>query len=134
MERYPTKEGIAVPIYDVYLPESEYSRDSYKYTNNHHGAWTARALGKSAVTIALRNLDRHQYVMPIDIHNWLHSHYEPPEMPTGEQAAREVVDAYDQGEQFKIKGKGGYRLQNIPLEMVDRFIEQYDLSKIYSIR
>ena len=124
MESYPTRQGIAVSPNELYLP---YSRD--KRRNNHHAEFSERVMGRTAVTLALRNLERHQYVMPIDTHDWLHRKYSPPALPTLEQAVREVMDAYDQGEMFKIKGHGGYHHIEIPLEMVDRFMREHNVRK-----
>lgn len=129
MNEYPTYKGIAVPVWDLALPPS-HTRER----NNHHNEWSARRMGRLAVTQALRDLERHQYVMPLDQHAWLHQNYEPPELPTEEQAAREVIDAYEKGERFKIYNKRAHRYDyhDIPLATVDRFIAQYALYSVFS--
>ena len=126
--RYPTKNGIAVSPFELDLPYSGERRE-----NNHHGNFTRRAFSRLAVTEALRNLDRHQYLLPVDTHNYLHRVYSPPEMPTPEQAAREVIDAYEHGEQFKVRGRG-YEYRDIPKDLVDGFVAMYSLVRVFDMK
>lgn len=128
---YPTREGIAVPIFELDLPETRYSWD--RYTNNHHNEWTAKRMGQLVVTQCLRDLARHQFVMPTDVHSWLHTAYDPPEMPCEEQAAKEVIDAYENGEQFKRYSHqdSTYHYHDIPSDVVDGFIRHYHLRRVY---
>lgn len=121
---YPTIDGIAVPVFMLDLPDRH-----VKEENNHHNEWYAQTMGKVAVTKLLRNLARHQYVMPIDAHEWIHKNYDPPELPTEEQAAKEVICAYERGEQFK---KYDYRseeyyFEDISPNTVDELIRKYKL-------
>lgn len=127
MERWPTNNGIALPPTEVWLP-----RGRMKKTNNHHAHYSERSFSRSIAHIALRDLARHQHKMPIDTHRWLHDHYLPPEMPTEEQAAREVIDAYDHCESFKLYDRysRAYIQHEIPLEFVDGLIAKYGLRKV----
>lgn len=130
MERWPTRNGIAVPPDEMWLP-----RPNTKDRNNHHSCWTRKRFEKHATLLALRNLDRHQYEMPVNQHNWLHKNYDPPELPTHEQAAKEVIDAYDKGEQFKIYNKQchWYDLKDIPSELADSLVAKYSLVRIFDM-
>lgn len=130
MERWPTENGIALPPHELWLPESR-----KRGKNNHHAHFTSRKFEKTAATLALRDLERHQYVLPIDTHRWLHDNYDPPEMPTEAQAAKEVIDAYDQGERFKIYDRysKAYFYQEIPQELVDGFISTLGLRRVFAM-
>lgn len=125
--KLPTRNGIAVPVWELSLPDSQEER-----TNNHHNEWTARRMGELAVTQYLRDLERHQYVMPVDTHAYLHRLYEPPELPTEEQAAREIIDAHDKGERFKRYDHRirRYRYEEVPRELADQLIAQYGLYRV----
>lgn len=128
MKRYPTRNGIAVTPNELWLP-----RPRTRETNTHHNEWTAKSLGRSAVTLALRNLERHQYVLPVNVHNYIHDHYDPPQLPTEGQAAKEVIEAYEMGERFRVYNKHFHRydLKEIPPELVDEFVAAYSLRKIF---
>lgn len=130
MRAYPTREGIAVSPYELDLPQTH-----TKEKNNHHAHFTRRTFEQHATHLALRNLERHQYVMPTDVHNELHRRYQPPELPSYEQAAREVIDAYDQGERFKIWNKRchWYELKDIPPELVDGLVAKYSLVRVFDM-
>lgn len=128
--KYPTVDGIAVSPWELDLPETH-----TKERNNHHAHFTRRAFGRFAITQALRDLERHQYLMHVDQHNWLHDRYEPPELPTDGQAAREVIDAYENGEMFKIWNKRchWYDLKAIPPDLVDGLVAKYSLVKVFDM-
>lgn len=130
MERHPTRDGIAVSPYELDLP-----RGRERKKNNHHSHYTARAFGKLAVTQCLRDLERHQYTLPVDVHRWIHDTYAPPELPTEEQAAKEVIDAYEKGEMFKRYNKRlhWYEYEEIPKELVDGFVAKYSLVRIFDM-
>ena len=133
-DSYPTRNGIAVPIYELTLPQSRYG-DKKKYHNNHHAHFTAKRYERSMALCALRDLERHQYEMPIDVHQWLHQNFDIPELASEEQAAREVIDAYDKGEQFKVYDRYAkkYFLHDIQPHLVDAFMAKYSLAKYISL-
>lgn len=129
-ERWPTRNGISVPPHELELP-----RPRTRETNNHHNHWERKKFEQHAALLALRNLDRHQYVLPVNVHNYIHATYDPPALPTEEQAAREVIDAYDQGEQFKIYNKRchWYDLKDIPPELVDGLVAKHSLVRVFDM-
>jgi hypothetical protein len=65
----------------------------------------------------------------------LHDTYDPPQLPTEEQAAREVIDAYEKGETFKRYDltAASYMYHEIPLELVDGLVAAYGLGRFISI-
>lgn len=134
MNRYPTENGIAVPPHELWLPRSRHNGKE-KYRNNHHHHYSERLFLRSIATTALRDLDRHQTKLPVDVHRWLHDTYSPPEMPSEEQAAREVIDAYDQGEMFKIYDRYSkqYFYHEIPQDLADEFICKYSLVRVFDM-
>ncbi len=134
MTQYPTREGIAVPPHELDFPQSRYEGNE-KYYNNHHAHYSSRKFGRQAVTQCLRDLERHQYSMPVDIHRLLHDIYTPPNLPTEEQAAREIIDAYDRGEMFKRYDtyRHAYRYDEIPKGLVDIYVARYGLIKIFDM-
>lgn len=104
--KYPTREGIAIPIRELDLPvcrESERSKQ-----NNHHLEFTRRRMGQFLITQTLRDLLDLQEVMPVVTHNILHDRYQPPEFPTIEQAMTRLDDAFYNQETLKIRYPGGY--------------------------
>lgn len=129
MKAYPTRNGIAVPVFEINLPSSTVDPENPDNFNNHHNEWTRRRMGELSVTQALRDLERHQFVMPIDVHNWLHANYSQPEMPTTQQAAIEVIDAYDKGEQFRLyePSSESYYTEGISKEFVDSLVREHGL-------
>lgn len=132
MKTHPTREGIAVPVWELSLPDSRYGWEKKKYQNNHHGHYTSKKFGQLAVTQCLRDLERYQYMLPVDVHNWFHDTYAAPPVPSEEQAARAVIDAYEHGEYFKRYDRytHRYRYDEIPPELVDRFIAKYGLRRV----
>ena len=133
MKKYPTENGIAIPITEIWLPESRYDWDNPRRTNNHHAHYSSRKFGRLAVTQCLRDLERHQYVMPVDVHSWLHDTYAPMDLPSEDQAAREIINAYENGEQFKRYDNylRAYRYDDIPPELVDTFVAKYGLCRVF---
>lgn len=99
---YPTRNGIAIPPQELELPSTRLNTENRYSYNNHHANFTRRAFGRLAVFQTLRDLERHQYRMGVDVHAYLHKIYEPPVMPTPEQALAEVIDAYEQGERLRF--------------------------------
>jgi len=96
--KYPSRNGIPIPIYELDLPPS-----NCEILNNHHNCWTARKFGQSILFLAVRNLETHQFLMPVDQHAYLHSVYDPPELPTPQQAINELERALDAAESLKTR-------------------------------
>lgn len=129
MTRYPTHNGIAVSPLLLDLPDSRYGWDTRKHQSNHHLEYTSRQFGRTAVHQCLRDLERLQLPMPVDVHIWLHDTYDPPKLPTETQAAMEVIDAHEHGERLKRYNRyeKRYDYHDIPEEVVNRFMAKYGI-------
>lgn len=100
--RYPTRNGISVPVYEIDLPETKLNLELAGTENDHHGEWPRKTMGTLAILQTLRDLDRSQYMMPIDVHTELHRRFAPPELPTPTQALDEITEAYNNNETMKV--------------------------------
>ena len=96
---YPTRHGLPVPLGEVDIPTTRWDGDHYE--NNHHLAWTAREMGKLAITQSLRDLEAYQSVVPIAQHVSLHKTYSPPNISL-ESAYDRVHEAYDNEEYLRL--------------------------------
>ena len=103
MERkYPTRNGIAIPPQELELPDTRLDIENRYSFNNHHANFTRRQFARLAVFQTLRDTERHQHRLGVDVHSLLHKLYEPPQMPTPEQALAEVIDCYENGERLRF--------------------------------
>lgn len=102
MERYPTINGIAISPYQLELPKTRLDIGKPESYNNHHYEWTARAMGCFVLTRMLRNLDSEQGSLLVDVHDWLHEFFLPPELPTPYQAITRIGEAYERQEPLRF--------------------------------
>ena len=100
--KWPTREGISIPVTEVELPKSQLNLWVPQNFENHHNEWVKRRMGEHVITQTLRDLQRHQFPLPKDVHRQLHKQWAPPEFPTPEQAMKEVMEAYDAGEYMRV--------------------------------
>jgi hypothetical protein len=136
MKAYPTRNGISIPVEELRLPESQLDMLEPGYYNNHHNEWSYRRMAASTITLALRNLERHQFVLATDVHDQLHKTYGPPEVPTFDQATREIIDAFEKEELFKFYDATdeSYYFEPIPLGLIDKLVRECGPATIYSFR
>ena len=99
---YPTREGISIPVHELDLPGSNLDLSRPESFNNHHNEWQRKQMGRFAITQTLRDLSRHQFIIPRDVHEKLHDIYDPPRFPRPEEALAEVERAYEAGESMKV--------------------------------
>ena len=128
MERYPTRNGIAIPTREIWLPDTEL-KNCEKNKNNHHLEWTARKFGSSILYVTLRNMEIHQELMQKDVHDWIHNEYEVPEFPTAKQAMEEVERGYWEQENLKVRKCGHYTLQLLDKSIINLCKNDYDKHK-----
>ena len=100
--KWPTREGISVPVTEIDLPQSQLNLWIPQNFENHHNEWVKSRMAEHVITQTLRDLRRHQFPLPKDVHRQLHKQWAPPEFPTPEQAMKEVMEAYDAGEYMRI--------------------------------
>ena len=55
--KYPTSEGLPVPLQDIWLPRTKLPEQP-RFRNNHHENFTARQMGKLVVTQALYHVEK----------------------------------------------------------------------------
>lgn len=104
-EKYPAIKGIAVPAAELWLPPSNLSLEKETNFNNHHNCWTAKAFGKYVLFETLRDLESHQFLLPIDVHEYIDEEYDPHKLPTIKQAITEIERAKDAGERLRVSKK-----------------------------
>ena len=97
----PTRNGVAISPFELNLPESHLDLSREQSWNNHHNGWEARTFGSLALLQTFRDLERHQFLMPIDQHDILHRLYAPPVIPTMQEAMFVVSEAYDASERLR---------------------------------
>lgn len=128
---YPTRHGISIPTCELDLPETRLNPNRRQSFNEHHECWTKKRMGRFLITQTLRDLERHQEYMPVDVHNWVHDKYSPPRFPKLEDAMRDVQEAYEQGENLKIfRGHCvGYVTEPITEERIQQLYREYERLK-----
>ena len=104
---YPTRNGIAISVNEIWLPKSELDLGKKGNFNNHHNSWTERMFGRCILFNTLRDLESQQFALPLDIHDYLHLEFDPPKMPTIQQAIAEIERAKDAGERLHVLKKVG---------------------------
>jgi len=130
---YPTRRGIAISPQELELPDSRLNLEAPRNWNNHHLSFTRKMFGRQILYFTLRNLESQQTYMPVDIHDALHTEYEPPKMPTPLQALHEIERARHDGEHLQIrqpcKKMGRYAIELISDEVWDKCKASYNTLK-----
>jgi len=127
MQRYPTRNGVGISPFELGLPESDLDLSREQNWNNHHNGWEARAFGSLALLQTFRDLERHQFLMPVDQHDTLHRLYSPPAMPTIEQAMNIVVEAHDAGERLRTGSARNPVFKSLTKDVLRRVSNDYSL-------
>ena len=97
-----------MPVEELELPNL---RD--KQQNLHHMAYYARSFGRFAISETFRNLTSQQVYMPIRQHDELHRRYSGIELPPIVNMLDRIEQAYEEGEQLRVRYVGGYVLHNL---------------------
>ena len=83
--KYPTRNGLIISPYELDYTEPTQADIERKRTTMHHGWWTARDFGRTAIGATFRALETNVYPMLRNEHNQgtdtLHDKYSPPPMP-----------------------------------------------------
>jgi len=101
MDRYPTRNGVAISPYELSFSPSRLDLSNEYNFNLHHAEFTRREFGRFALLDTFRSLSSNQYILPIDTHAELHRLYNPPDLPTPEQAMDRIQQAVDSGEPLR---------------------------------
>ena len=79
--KYPTRNGLIISPYELgYAEPTETDIDS-RLTTNHHGYFTKKMYGRTAIRHTFRNLVDHVSPLVKEEHQELHDKYTPPQMP-----------------------------------------------------
>jgi len=97
---YPTREGRPVPMSELELPESRLNLDRRHNVNNHHlfHAERRRHISEFIILQTMKDLDTLQDQIGVDVHNYTHATYDPPALPTPQEALVIVYEAFEAGE------------------------------------
>ena len=83
-------------------------------------------MAQNAMLQTLRDLDRMQFMLPVDTHVALHRKYDAPPLPTPKQAADEIIEAYEAGEKLKVyEPFVGYKPVPIPKNIINGILNNY---------
>lgn len=88
--RYPTRNGLVVPITEIGFDEVPHER---RRTTNHHLYFCREWYTDTRYKQVFRGLLSHLVTMPIEQHQELHKIFEPPKIPK-DSLMIEVVDEY----------------------------------------
>ena len=112
MKPYPTRDGLPVPVDEVYLPPSRLDPSNEYNYNRHHYYYSARMYERSILLTTLRNLETSQVMMLKDQHNMgrtaLHSLYSPPRMPKISRVMEHLEKEKEAGTMLMVGSKGKY--------------------------
>lgn len=92
--RYPTRNGIIVPPYELgcTIPTPEH-RSIRNNVNVHHGFWERKDYQGVQFRSIFRNLIDHTFPMLVVEHNELHEDFDPPKRPEDSRMI-EILDDY----------------------------------------
>lgn len=117
MRRYPTRDGLPVPIEELNLRPSQLDPSDPANYNNHHYAFEKKYYESNCLLLTYRCLEGMQEEMLRDQHNIgklaLHSIYSPPQRPALSVVMARIEQAYYGEEQLKVRVRelGGYALR-----------------------
>ena len=123
---YPSVDGIPVSPSEIWTPETRLNLNKHKNFTNHHNCWTERAFGKFALYKTLRNLTSQQFLLPKDVHGYIHLTYSPPKLPTPLQALEEIKRAATSRERLYYRKSCRYIYEDIGDEVMKQVLENYD--------
>ena len=97
LDQYPTRNGIAIPAYELDLPETKLDINHHYEVSNHHDCWYAKKFGNQILYMTLRKLEICQSILPNDVHTHIHNTYEQPRLPRPCQAYNYIIKAAEDG-------------------------------------
>lgn len=121
----PNRDGFPVPIRELSLPKSRLDTTQPEALNNHHSLWTARNMGRFAISLANRNLAAYQDIIPVDTHNLIHARYEPAPMPNPTLLIDRLYEARYSGEQLRMGSAHNPTYKDITDEMWQSYMDEY---------
>ena len=126
--KYPTRGGLIISPYELEYTEPTQEDIERKRTTNHHGWWTARNFGRTAIGATFRGLVTNVYPMLRNEHNQgtntLHDKYSPPQMPH----AGLMIDVLD--EYMALNGVINLVREKATNEVREMSAEHWDLTRL----
>lgn len=116
----PTRYGLPIPLRELDIPTTY----SDGHENNHHAAFTARAMGRFCILQTLRDLEYMQDVTDISRHNTFHSMFSAPNISI-ESAYDRIHEAFDDGEMRRIGSAACFELLPITPLIMNRCNQEY---------
>ncbi len=125
LEQYPTRNGIAVPAFELQLPETKIDLSHEFEFSNHHDCWYAKKFGSEILYLTLRKLEICQSVLPNDLHEHIHMTYEQPKLPRPYQAYTHITKAAEDGVMLKNGSANNPHYEAITDGLIKKVHENY---------
>jgi len=122
---WPTRNGIAVRLNELNLPESRLNLNNPNNFNNHHYGFERRSFARLAIFQTFRDLDREQEQAPIDTHALGHRLFSAPRMLSPEQALSNVFDAYEQDESLRYGSANHPTYKPLTNDLMNQLVQEY---------
>ncbi len=124
---YPTRHGLAVHTAELGLqPDCAVNE---RNINNHHLQFTKCEYMGSIILVALRSLDERQDILPVAVHDYLHTIYEPPVKPTLVQAMNRLQQAHDSDELLKFGSARHPKFEDFTDGLWRQILAEYEREK-----
>jgi len=117
-ECYPTFRGVALSPEEIWLPDSKLDLDNPENFSNHHGEYVAKWFGGNVLYLTFRNLDRHQTVLPNDVHSFIHREFVEPQYPTPYQVYNDVMEAHENCENLRYGSANHPKYKDLTAELM----------------
>jgi len=125
LEKYPERNGIAIPAIELGLPETELDLSLENMVSNHHDCFAERKFGRDILYLTLRNLEVCQSIQPNDVHNYIHSTYEPPALPRPFQAYQFILESLSDGARLRTGSANKPEYEIISDILLERVHQNY---------
>lgn len=126
MKQYPTRQGIAIPLEEIWLPKTRLDTSIKENSDLHHLEYTRRIFSEYILLRVIRDLESHQSVIALDVHRYIHQKYSDTPVPTPKQAMAEIERAKAANEQLHYKQHGHYVTNPLTDEIMQRCIANYN--------
>lgn len=123
---YPNVDGWPEPLAELELPESKLDQSNKNNFNNHHMFWPRRAFGRLAISQTIRDLEKHQIILPRDTHSLIHSTYDPAPRPSIHEMMTRIEFAKSIGERLRTGFANHTYYRPITDDLWQKLLDEYD--------
>jgi hypothetical protein len=124
---HPTRHGLAVHTAELGMnPDFPVNE---RILSNHHLQHSKCSYVGSIILESIRSLDERQEVLPLAIHNYYHSLYEPPVRPTLVQAMNRLQEARDKDELLKFGSARHPKFEYLTDGLWRQILSEYERDK-----